>query len=153
VTTGAQAGEYVYVGGGKKVVRCGPRGKRCVVRRHAPRGGYVVDDGAGVAAAILGLAGVAIVAGALSETARPIPAYPHAVEPLPAPGYRYQGPAQTYYPPAPAPRDDDVVSYAGTLEPWTAGWYDWCDKRYKSFNPDTGTYRGYDGRDHFCVPK
>jgi hypothetical protein len=38
----------------------------------------------------------------------------------------------------------------GALEPWSAEWYDWCDDRYRSFNPRTGTYRGYDGRDHFC---
>ncbi len=40
-----------------------------------------------------------------------------------------------------------------TLEPWTAGWRQWCQNRYRSFNPSTGTFRGYDGLDHFCVPK
>ncbi|MDJ0612774.1 MAG: BA14K family protein [Rhizobiaceae bacterium] len=40
-----------------------------------------------------------------------------------------------------------------TLEPWTPGWREWCQNRYRSFNPSTGTFRGYDGLDHFCVPK
>ncbi len=39
------------------------------------------------------------------------------------------------------------------LQPWTPGWREWCDNRYRSFNPTTGTFRGYDGLDHFCVPK
>lgn len=36
------------------------------------------------------------------------------------------------------------------LEPWSKEWFGWCVKRYRSFNPETGTYRGYDGADHFC---
>lgn len=38
-----------------------------------------------------------------------------------------------------------------TYEPWTRSWYEYCSQRYRSFNPNTGTYRGYDGLDHFCV--
>mgnify|MGYP001627822407 CR=1 FL=1 len=38
----------------------------------------------------------------------------------------------------------------GSLEPWTRDWYRYCDNKYRSFNPNTGTYRGFDGRDHFC---
>ncbi len=38
----------------------------------------------------------------------------------------------------------------GSVEPWTRDWYRYCDNKYRSFNPDTGYYRGYDGRDHFC---
>ncbi|MEM7289260.1 MAG: BA14K family protein [Pseudomonadota bacterium] len=41
----------------------------------------------------------------------------------------------------------------GDLQPWTPGWREWCQNRYRSFNPSTGTFRGYDGLDHFCVPK
>ncbi len=41
------------------------------------------------------------------------------------------------------------VSYS--VEPWTREWFRYCSQRYRSFNPDTGTYRGYDSRDHFCV--
>nr|WP_255561389.1 BA14K family protein [Pseudohoeflea sp. DP4N28-3] len=39
----------------------------------------------------------------------------------------------------------------GRYEPWSPSWYRYCDNKYRSFNPNTGTYRGYDGRDHFCV--
>ena len=42
-------------------------------------------------------------------------------------------------------------SYAPrTLAPWTPEWYARCRETYRSFNPVKGTYRGYDGRDHFC---
>lgn len=40
---------------------------------------------------------------------------------------------------------------SGSLQPWTRAWYNYCDNKYRSFNPRTGTYRGYDGQDHFCV--
>ena len=60
------------------------------------------------------------------------------------------------FPVAPAPYGEPRVISApggGSYEPWTAGWRSWCSARYRSFNADTGTYRGYDGRDHFCVVK
>ncbi|HMQ58250.1 MAG TPA: BA14K family protein [Rhizobiaceae bacterium] len=98
-----------------------------VVRRH--------NDDALIAAGI-GIVTGAIIAGALADR-----------EPEPQVIYRD---VQPDYPPAPriihAPQ---VVSY----EPWTKGWYQWCDDRYRSFNPEKGTFRGYDGRDHFCVVK
>jgi len=51
-----------------------------------------------------------------------------------------------------APR---VITYKDTvsLEPWSRGWYEYCGQKYRSFNPQKGTFRGYDGQDHFCVPK
>ena len=54
-----------------------------------------------------------------------------------------------YFPPA--PRED--YADAGTIEPWTNEWYRYCAQRYRSFKPATGTYRGYDGLDHFCVAR
>lgn len=39
----------------------------------------------------------------------------------------------------------------GDYEPWSRSWYRYCANKYRSFNASTGTYRGYDGRDHFCV--
>jgi len=48
-------------------------------------------------------------------------------------------------------RYEDEV--AASYEPWTPGWAQWCDNKYRSFNANTGTFRGYDGRDHFCVVK
>ncbi|AOF88516.1 BA14K family protein [Sinorhizobium sp. RAC02] len=40
---------------------------------------------------------------------------------------------------------------APSYEPWTQSWYDYCSQRYRSFNPNTGTFVGYDGREHFCT--
>ncbi|EJF78696.1 BA14K-like protein [Candidatus Bartonella washoeensis] len=37
-----------------------------------------------------------------------------------------------------------------TYQPWTTDWLNYCKQRYRSFNPKTGTFRGYDGLDHFC---
>lgn len=49
----------------------------------------------------------------------------------------------------------NVITFrdSASLEPWTPGWREWCSNRYRSFNQQTGTYRGFDGFDHFCVPK
>ncbi len=49
-----------------------------------------------------------------------------------------------YYAPAPRP-----VVRAG-LRPWSPRWYEYCANRYRSFDPRTGTFVGYDGRRHFC---
>ncbi|MBL1404928.1 MAG: BA14K family protein [Rhizobiales bacterium] len=51
-----------------------------------------------------------------------------------------------------------VITYADTVasvtyEPWTQQWQNYCSNRYRSFNPNTGTFRGYDGLNHFCVAK
>ncbi|BAQ18158.1 hypothetical protein GL4_2724 [Methyloceanibacter caenitepidi] len=35
-------------------------------------------------------------------------------------------------------------------EPWTEDWYAYCSSRYRSFNPRSGTFVGYDGYEHFC---
>ena len=104
--------------------------------RHAKRRHN--DDGSTAAAIILGITGAAIIAGALSNS---------------NPGTVYETyPAPNAFPPAPS-GGPKVITYGSTLEPWTRGWYEWCDDHYRSFNPETGTYRGYDDRDHFCVPK
>lgn len=36
------------------------------------------------------------------------------------------------------------------LVPWSPPWLAYCTDRYKSFNPETGRYFGYDGEYHFC---
>ncbi|MBB5073214.1 hypothetical protein HNQ69_000318 [Bartonella callosciuri] len=33
---------------------------------------------------------------------------------------------------------------------WTRNWLQYCKKKYRSFNPKTGTFQGYDGLAHFC---
>jgi len=47
-----------------------------------------------------------------------------------------------------APR---AINGGGNYEPWSQSWFRYCSNQYRSFNAATGTYRGYDGRDHFCV--
>jgi len=47
-----------------------------------------------------------------------------------------------YYAPPPV--------YYGPPAPWTPAWYSYCASKYRSFNPNTGYFLGYDGRYHFC---
>ncbi len=47
-----------------------------------------------------------------------------------------------------APRQPAYV-YANPA-PWTPAWYRYCESRYRSFDPGSGTFLGYDGRRHFC---
>src|SRR5690606_2445069 len=89
--------------------------------------------GDAVAAGIVGLAAGALIGSALS---RPAPTYYVYDEP----GYVVR-PARRYR----------SVTYAGSIEPWTRDWYEYCSDRYRSFNARTGTFTGYDGRQHFCV--
>jgi len=41
---------------------------------------------------------------------------------------------------------------AGAYGPpaWTPAWYTYCAQRYRSFNPHTGYFIGYDGQPYFC---
>lgn len=43
----------------------------------------------------------------------------------------------------------DEVAAAG-IKPWTKQWTQWCSGRFSSFNPQNGTYLGYDQKRHFC---
>lgn len=65
-----------------------------------------------------------------------------------------QAEGQDYFPNRPdkhhsQQRDNDVAQ--GALEPWTAQWRSYCKQRFSSFNATTGTYKGYDGKSHFCT--
>jgi hypothetical protein len=42
-----------------------------------------------------------------------------------------------------------VDPYVGPTA-WSPDWYDYCAQRYRSFNPRTGYFMGYDGQPHFC---
>ena len=53
-------------------------------------------------------------------------------------------PKEVYVTPAPA----RPVGYRP--QPWTEDWYAYCSSRYRSFNPRSGTFLGYDGYEHFC---
>lgn len=73
-----------------------------------------------------------------------------AVKSRPQPVYR-PAPQLYDYPPAPSVRVRKVVRHVDSLEPWSDEWYRFCSQRYRSFNPETGTFRGHDGRNHFCT--
>lgn len=47
--------------------------------------------------------------------------------------------------------EDEVAS--ASYEPWSQEWFSYCKAKFRSFNPATGTYLGYDGLNHFCVVK
>lgn len=93
------------------------------------------DTAAAVALGIGAIALGAIIAGAANDRSRTVYHQPHNA-----------------YPPQPVYRQRRGSGYS-TIEPWTAAWYDYCADRYRSFNPATGTFRGYDGYDHFCVAR
>jgi hypothetical protein len=40
--------------------------------------------------------------------------------------------------------------YGGVPAPWTPAWYAYCEAKYRSFNPRTGMFLGYDGQYHLC---
>lgn len=114
-------------------------GERWRHHRHHNNGGDVV------AAGVLGLAVGALAAGAATASPRyyePAPRYyePDYVYVEPRYSYRRVRPARVY-----------VDDYAGGLEPWTPEWYRYCENRYRSFDPRSGTFIGYDGVQHFCA--
>jgi hypothetical protein len=96
-----------------------------------------------VAAGVLGLAIGALIVGAATASQRdqyePVPVYREPVpRPHPDRGYLIERPQVVYNDP-----------YVGA-EPWTRDWFDYCASRYRSFDPRSGTYVGYDGQRHFC---
>lgn len=105
-------------------------------RQHRHHNG----GGDAVAAGVAGLAVGALLGSALAAPRQRqyIDDYPVYEEP--APVYRrtrviISEPA--YVDPAP-------------MRPWSRSWMRYCSQRYRSFDPGTGTYVGYDGEEHFC---
>ena len=83
-------------------------------------------------AIIAGAAGFAI--GTLFGTATARPRY-YAPRPVyVAPPVYVPPPMPVYYAPA----------------PWTPQWYSYCATKYRSFDPRSGTFIGYDGYRHMC---
>ena len=92
--------------------------------------------GVGLAAgAALGLG-----AGLLINRPPPPPVY---YAPAPPPVVYYRAPAPVYYAPPPPP----PVYYD---QSWTEAHIEWCLDRYRSYNPATNTFMGYDGYAHEC---
>jgi hypothetical protein len=102
--------------------------------RHHGGGG-----GDAVAAGVAGLA-LGVIAGA--AIASPPPPRRYYYDDAPPVRYYEPPPRRVYYRPAPA--------YYGGMRPWTPGWYNYCANRYRTFDPQSGTFVGYDGREHFC---
>ena len=89
--------------------------------------------GKALVAGMFGLAAGAMIAGALSQ-----------------PRYRYYEPGPVYVAPPPPPGYGPAPVYYERPQPWTPAWYAYCSDRYRSFDPSTGYFLGYDGRYHFC---
>jgi len=94
--------------------------------------------GTGLAAgAVLGLgAGLLI-----NRAPPPPPVYYYAPPPRPPVVY-YAAPARAYYPPPPPP-----VYYDRRF---TEAHIEWCISNYRSYNPATNLFVGYDGYQHEC---
>lgn len=84
--------------------------------------------GDAVGAGLLGLGIGAIIGSALT------PQTVYVTPPPPPPPYYYAPYAPAAYGPP----------------PWTPAWYSYCASRYRSFNPNTGYFIGYDGIPRFC---
>lgn len=101
------------------------------------------------AAGAAGLVAGTLIGGAIASQPRYYGGYNERV---------YVDPEPEYYEPRPVYRARPVYrevyrpvaadSYG--VEPWTPAWYRYCSQRYRSFDPDSGTFVGYDGRSHFC---
>ncbi|MDI6027138.1 BA14K family protein [Corticibacterium sp. UT-5YL-CI-8] len=108
------------------------------------------NGGDALAAGVLGLAAGALIVGALNNQRAPDPDYydpPLRRSPMERPA-----PVRNYYPVAPEPGySGGYANYRPSIEPWTPEWYAYCQDRYRSFQPRSGTFTGYDGQQHFCV--
>jgi hypothetical protein len=60
-------------------------------------------------------------------------------------------PREVYVTPPPPPPPAYYYSPAAYGPPaWTPDWYTYCAQRFRSFNPHTGYFTGYDGLPYFC---
>lgn len=97
--------------------------------------------GDAVVAGVAGLAVGAILGSALTAQRPPR----HYVEEYPI----YDAPAPIYSRTRIIVRQDPYME-SGPLRPWSRAWLRYCSQRYRSFDPGSGTYVGYDGEEHFC---
>ncbi|WP_042995319.1 BA14K family protein [Bartonella quintana] len=98
------------------------------------------NSGDALAAGILGLAAGAVLGNVLKK-----PEQPQIV---------YQGVPQVVYQQVPQSQIiyevQSTARYKPLQQPWADDWLQYCKKKYRSFNPKTGTFRGYDGLEHIC---
>lgn len=100
-----------------------------------------------------------------ADPAYPIYDGPYEYDREPRPyAAREPGPSRGYAPREPRPDRirtgkvldaPKVITYeeSASLEPWSDSWISYCRTKYRSFNPKSGTFLGYDGDRHFCVAK
>jgi hypothetical protein len=101
-------------------------------RVFIPHGGYHHGFHRWGTGAFIGGLGAGLVAGALAS--------PY--------GYGYgpgSGPYYDYY-----PGDTESYDYAPPVQAVPGNSVGWCEQHYKSYNPATGSYLGYDGLHHAC---
>lgn len=109
------------------------------------------SDGDLIAAGVLGLAVGAVVAGALAQPEPRGPVYRGpAYDPYVDDGYFPPRPGVAQYEYAPEGAGYGTGYGYASVEPWSPGWFRYCEDRYRTFNPSTGTFVGYDGQRHFC---
>ncbi|MBB4076517.1 exonuclease VII large subunit [Bartonella fuyuanensis] len=108
------------------------------------------NPGDALAAGLLGLATGAILGKILKKPEQP----PIIYHPMPQRQVVYQEVPQMIYQQAPRTqiiyKSKSTITHQPLQQPWTRNWLQYCKKKYRSFNPQTGTFRGYDGQDHFC---
>ncbi|MDH3581881.1 MAG: BA14K family protein [Hyphomicrobiales bacterium] len=97
-------------------------------------------------AIIAGIAAGAIIAGiATSHHRRRHYEHPRAYYYAPPPPRRYYAPPVSYshsYAPS--------YGHSYAPAPWTDAWYDYCLRKYRSFDPRSGTFQPYHGPRRLC---
>jgi BA14K-like protein len=94
-----------------------------------------------------GAVAAGVIGGAVAAATSPLwaPGYYNSYGGYPYGGYPYGSYGyDTYYaqPPAVVVAPGPVVAQGGDVA--------WCQSRYRSYNPSTGTFLGYDGQNHPC---
>jgi hypothetical protein len=62
----------------------------------------------------------------------------------------YTAPPVAYYPAPPVYVAPAQPSYGRPYAAWSQAWFSYCSSRFRSFDPQTGNYLGFDGQYHFC---
>ncbi|WP_019221429.1 BA14K family protein [Bartonella senegalensis] len=108
------------------------------------------NSGDALAAGIIGLAAGTILSNVLKKSEQPKIIY----QTMPQSRVVYQEVPQGVYQQVPQNQViyevQSTATYQPLQQPWTDAWLQYCKKKYRSFNPKTGTFRGYDGLEHFC---
>lgn len=109
------------------------------------------NSGEALAAGILGFAAGAILNNVFKKPEQPqtqiiyqTPQHPQII---------YQEAPRVIYQPVPHNQviyEIQTTTYQPLQQSDTHDWLQYCKKKYRSFNPETGTFRGRDGREYIC---